>query len=223
MKRFLLFLLLIPVVVSAGLAVYFLFSLDSIVHGTLYDYGLQFSYEWAVPYWNALRMVQLLIGSTVALSVFSFLVVYKMQVQVKPKRPRVIETTIKAEAPVKVEPKAEAKIEPRAEHKVEQTFERKIVSPPPLVRETKPEPPQPEPVSVEEKTGGLFRCNHCNRVFAQPLRMLDFHENQPRIISICPFCNEVIQTAVRKDETDSERKLSFLKRKNNNEKIQVQQ
>jgi hypothetical protein len=216
MKRLFLLLLLVPVVVSAGLAVYFLFSLDSIVHGTLYSYGLRFDYNWAVPYWNALRMVQVLIGSSTALSVFSFLVVYKMQVQVKPKRPKVIETGVKAEAPVKVEPKAEPK--------VEQTFERKMV-PPPLVRETNPEPPAPQlgTVSVEEKVSGLFRCNHCNRVFAQPLRMLDFHENQPRIISICPFCNEVIQTTVRKDEVDSERRFALLKRRNNNGKIQVQQ
>jgi hypothetical protein len=215
MKKLLLFLLLVPVVVSAGLAVYFLFSLDSIVHGTLYNYGLQFDYEWAIPYWNTLRMVQVLIGSTVALSVFSFLVIYKMQVQMKPKRPRVIETMVKAEVPVKVEPKTEPK--------VEQTFERRIVSQPPLVRETKPElPPQPETVSVEERVG-LFRCGHCNRVFAQPLRMLDFHENQPRIISICPFCNEVIQTSVRRDEADNEKRFALLRRKNSNGKIQVQQ
>jgi hypothetical protein len=202
--------------VSAGLAVYFLFSLDSIVHGTLYSYGLRFDYNWAVPYWNILRIVQVLIGSTAALSVFSFLLVYKMQAQMKPKRPRVIETVVKAEAPVRVEPK----IEP----KVEQTLERKIVSQPPLVRETKPEPlSQPESVSIQEKVGGLFRCNHCNRVFAQPLRMLDFHENQPRIISICPFCNEVIQTSVRKGEADNERRFALLKRRNNNGKIQVQQ
>jgi outer membrane biosynthesis protein TonB len=25
---------------------------DNIVHGTLYNYGLQFSYDWAVPYWR---------------------------------------------------------------------------------------------------------------------------------------------------------------------------
>lgn len=215
MKKLLLLLLLVPVVASASLAVYFLFSLDSIVHGTLYNYGLQFDYDWAVPYWNALRMVQLLIGSTAALSVFSFLVVYKMQIQVKPKKPRVIEPMTKAEPTVRVEPKTEPKIG--------QTFERKIVPQPP-VRETKPEPLQPETSSIEEKeAGGLFRCNHCNRVFSQPLRMLDFHENQPRIISICPFCNEVIQTAVRKDETDNEKRFALLKRRNNNGKIQVQQ
>ena len=35
-------------------------QIDNIVHGTLYSYGLQFSYDWANPYW---RLTQ--IGFTV--------------------------------------------------------------------------------------------------------------------------------------------------------------
>lgn len=215
MRKVLLLLLLVPVVASAGLAVYFLSSLDSLIHGTLYNYGLQFSYEWAAPYWNTLRMVQLLIGSTAALAVFSFvlsfLVLNKMQVHVKPKKTGVVETIVKSETGAAV----------KAEPKTEPTPERKILTQS-TVRETKPETSRPETGSDEEKMGALFRCNHCNRVFAQPLRMLDFHENQPRIISICPFCNEVIQPAVRNNESDNEKKLAFLRRKNGNGKFQVQ-
>jgi hypothetical protein len=33
------------------------FSLDMIVNQDLYSYGLQFSYSWAKPYWNAIRIV----------------------------------------------------------------------------------------------------------------------------------------------------------------------
>jgi tryptophan-rich sensory protein len=33
-----------------------LFRLDSVVHQSLYAYGLQFSYDWATPYWNAIRL-----------------------------------------------------------------------------------------------------------------------------------------------------------------------
>jgi uncharacterized membrane protein len=33
-----------------------LYQIDNIVHGTLYNYGLQFSYNWAGPYW---KMTQL--------------------------------------------------------------------------------------------------------------------------------------------------------------------
>jgi membrane protein implicated in regulation of membrane protease activity len=33
-----------------------LFVIDQIVNGTLYSYGLQFSYNWAIGYWNVLRL-----------------------------------------------------------------------------------------------------------------------------------------------------------------------
>ena len=33
------------------------FSLDMIVNQELYSYGLQFSFGWAKPYWNAVRIV----------------------------------------------------------------------------------------------------------------------------------------------------------------------
>ena len=36
---------------------YMLYQLSLVVHGTLYYYGLQFSYGWAVPYWSLERLV----------------------------------------------------------------------------------------------------------------------------------------------------------------------
>ena len=33
------------------------FRLDMIVHQDLYSYGLQFSNGWALPYWDAIRLV----------------------------------------------------------------------------------------------------------------------------------------------------------------------
>src|SRR4030066_652047 len=34
-----------------------LLQVDSIVHKSLYSYGLQFSDAWATPYWNSVRVV----------------------------------------------------------------------------------------------------------------------------------------------------------------------
>ena len=39
-----------------------LIKLDSIVHSELYDFGLQFSYKWANPYWMCIKTVFVLIG-----------------------------------------------------------------------------------------------------------------------------------------------------------------
>ena len=38
--------------VCGVVSLYAFLQIDSIVHGTLYGYGLQFSYEWATPYWT---------------------------------------------------------------------------------------------------------------------------------------------------------------------------
>lgn len=44
-------------IISSVFGAYMQYQLNSIVHGALYDYGLQFSDAWAVPYWSMERMV----------------------------------------------------------------------------------------------------------------------------------------------------------------------
>jgi len=43
--------------VSSGFVVFLLLNIDNVVHNRLYDFGLQFSVDWAVPYWGFLRLV----------------------------------------------------------------------------------------------------------------------------------------------------------------------
>jgi uncharacterized Zn-finger protein len=43
--------------VSSGFVVFLLLKIDEVVHHRLYDFGLQFSADWAVPYWGFLRLV----------------------------------------------------------------------------------------------------------------------------------------------------------------------
>lgn len=35
--------------------IYIDYKIDSIIHQDLYNHGLRFSYEWAVPYWTYMR------------------------------------------------------------------------------------------------------------------------------------------------------------------------
>jgi uncharacterized Zn-finger protein len=42
---------------SSGLVMFSQKNVDSIVHGTLYSYGLQFSNNWAQPYWMYARLL----------------------------------------------------------------------------------------------------------------------------------------------------------------------
>jgi len=51
-----------------GFAAFFFNRLDLVVHGDLYRYGLQFSYEWAEQYWTYSRLLLGLLGMTLALN-----------------------------------------------------------------------------------------------------------------------------------------------------------
>ena len=44
-------------IVMNALSIFFFIRLDSIIHGDLYSYGLQFSYEWAEQYWSYSRLI----------------------------------------------------------------------------------------------------------------------------------------------------------------------
>jgi len=181
-------LLLFTVVVLAATvsAVYCITLLDKIVHGTLYNYGLQFDYAWANPYWTLMRIVQAMLVLTAVFTVVNFFYVYRKYIYTKP---QVTVTEIRSE-------KSEKKVIPS------------MPSPASPILE-------PETPSETQKIAGLVKCTHCNRVFAQPLRMLDFHSDRPRIINICPFCNEVIPPILRSDEEEREKKFAPKGKRNN--------
>lgn len=50
------------ILIACGLVIFFLTTMDSIVNGMLYQHGLQFSYDWANPYWLFLRTALTLIA-----------------------------------------------------------------------------------------------------------------------------------------------------------------
>jgi hypothetical protein len=45
--------------------------IDLIVHGELYDYGLQFNQAWAVPYWTLVRFIYVFIAIPTTISIFT--------------------------------------------------------------------------------------------------------------------------------------------------------
>ncbi len=57
--------------VTTAVSAWLFLHLDQVVHGVLYRYGLQFSYEWAGPYWIFARMILALLSTTIALCAIS--------------------------------------------------------------------------------------------------------------------------------------------------------
>jgi hypothetical protein len=163
---------------------YSLTLLDNIVHGSLYNYGLTFSYDWANPYWMTLKIVQALLGLTIILTLVNTVYVYKIYGHAELRMPK-----------IGVGPKvSRIEVEPRMP---------KIESKKPEIKVIVNEKSTVCPPTIEQQLSGvpqgMVKCGHCGKIFAQPLRMLEFHEDRPRMINICPFCNELIQpTTIQK-------------------------
>lgn len=76
-KRWRVAALLLIGICAAVLSAAFFLKLDTIVHSTLYESGLQFSEEWAIPYWINARLLLGLVVVLVCLDGFSL--VYMMR------------------------------------------------------------------------------------------------------------------------------------------------
>jgi uncharacterized Zn-finger protein len=64
-------ILLVSWIVSVFAVIFIVNNLNSIVHGTLYDFGLQFSNDWANPYWLYLNLAYALIGVSSGFAFFT--------------------------------------------------------------------------------------------------------------------------------------------------------
>ena len=58
-------------IASAIIMMFLLIRIDTIVNVELYKSGLQFSYNWATPYWSYLRLNFVALGVPMALSLFA--------------------------------------------------------------------------------------------------------------------------------------------------------
>lgn len=50
-------MVLVVMAISSLMSMFFLLQIDGIIHEDLYRYGLQFSNEWAVPYWTKATII----------------------------------------------------------------------------------------------------------------------------------------------------------------------
>lgn len=221
-------LLAVVILASSAAALYTLNMLDMIVHGTLYQYGLQFSNEWANPYWTLLRIIQALLSVVMIATTIGLLLNVRAHFSKRSSRTLVTQppktvakapvTTRNPEKPLIAHtssPRSSAVAAPSLGHQPERVSVSK-----PSVASVSPVP-IPFPASTRKRAddSGLNRCPHCGKTFTQPLRMLDFQGERPRIVNICPFCNEIIASVPReeageqtRDDVHQEGKGDYLSR-----------
>jgi len=205
-------LLAIVLLAASAAAAYTLNMIDTIVHGTLYSYGLQFSYDWASPYWTLLRIIQVLLSIVIVTTIADILFTVRTYVTEKKPMARASPyTKVVKKAPVLTrasEGTSPIFAEPRPLTSTTTAASPVPSTQPPISRPTPaPTPlsapvPVPSPSHADSDASGLFKCAHCGKTFTQPLRMLDFQGDRPRIVNICPFCNETLPSAARADEME---------------------
>jgi cytochrome c553 len=79
--------------VSSAFVAFLLNKLDGIVHGDLYDYGLQFSFAWAMPFWSFERFIYICLAVPAVLSAVALVV--DIRTKGKDERPTVKHVDIK--------------------------------------------------------------------------------------------------------------------------------
>lgn len=192
--------------------------LDQIVHGTLYDYGLQFSYNWANPYWLLLRIIQVLLAIGIittianqALTLRTYLKTKKQHAKAAP-IPRVMRqaptTTRNAGKPRPISVRSQPLPSSAKAFPQQRPPQQPNSRPTPTAQPTTT-PPQvtPSPSYKPTRSAELVKCPKCGKSFTQPLRMLDFRGDRPRIVETCPFCNETVRSAPHTEGTEQNRDL----------------
>lgn len=176
-QKLLLLINIIGIALAAGAIVAFL-QVDTIVHSTLYNHGLIFNYEWALPYWMFERLAIGLSVSVGGINAFSMTYILLTE---KDRKPRSVQVKVKPEdarSSFKSFEKAVSKPVDKEKPSATKEFRR------PLTKETLDD--------GVEITALPMVCNKCGKVFSQPLCMFDFKSGKPRLVNVCPYCNAVL-------------------------------
>jgi len=148
-------LVLVLMAASSLVSMISTFKIDQIVHGDLYSYGLEFSYQWAMPYWT-LTTIVFGMGwfNIIAAIVFqSYMLLYGRKETLTPTEPTPTLQPTKAEI-IEVETKPTEKVEESKEQATEpaEKVEKKLEETQPMVEAT-PQAEQTETIQTEETEG----------------------------------------------------------------------
>ena len=164
-------ILLLTYAICIGLAIGVIalaFQVDGIVNVSLYDFGLQFDYEWATPYWTFLRLALFLLAGIALINGIST-VTQIIELRGMPHHKKTIHRQRERLKPTRVpEHKPQPGLQPKEIRRIDSTEDGVEVMALPIV------------------------CNKCGKLFTQPLCMFDFKSGKPRLVNVCPYCNAVL-------------------------------
>ncbi len=174
-------------IISGAIVTFSELQIDSIVHVQLYSHGLQFSTDWANPYWIAAKTVYASLALPTVLSVIAF----GFKVRESRRNPTGF-LARKRQASVELEKVDAARPKLQIGTAVEENRLLSVEFPAGSddSKEVKEKP------RLQAANGLLISCPSCTKVFNRPLVMLDFSGGKTRLVNICPYCNHNLGTAV---------------------------
>ena len=212
-----------------GIVIYLLLTrVDTIVNVQLYEYGLQFSNNWADPYWASIHLIIAFIAFPIVLSCVVFVLGLARFTK---KVPNIFMRKAKQQA------ETQEKVQvPMENGRVIQVFEDEVEDKQMPISTSEPQPEliQPEIVQVEEdnepekvaihnepkaekgiceepkakgEPGLDETCPNCGRVFIRPLVVLGFTNGKARLLKTCPFCNHILGEALDLKRNDEKSKV----------------
>jgi uncharacterized Zn-finger protein len=167
-------------VISGIIVTFSELQIDSIVHVQLYNHGLQFSTEWANPYWTAAKTVY----ASLALPIILTVIVFGLKLVESRKNPegflaRRAQTSVMGREAVSAQTKLQIGTVVEEDKLLSVNFP--------------PEHDQPKEAKaksdLQASNGLLISCPSCTKVFNRPLVMLDFSGGKTQLVNLCPYCN----------------------------------
>ena len=187
-------------IVNAFLIVFLMTRVDSIVHGQLYAYGLQFSRNWADPYWASVNLIYVFMSVPTVLSTIVLGIVLVRNRKLNGKyiaKLKIRRQKVAVEEQKTKEEKATVAEEVSGENAPQEPEE-----PEPQVEPYEPKMEVINEVEAKENNGLLISCPSCKKVFNRPLVMLDFSSGKTRLVNICPYCSHTLGEASDQKKDD---------------------
>lgn len=166
---------IVVVWIACTASTFFMFyNLDQVMNTTSYEYGLQFSTEWANPYWMYLRLTY---GFLFLSSGLGFIA---LMIGLSKSNPMIKETL-----------------------DIAQTRQKQpVISNKRKIKEEKPIP-KIKPARRDENNM-VISCPNCRKVFSRPLVMLNFEGGKTRLVNVCPYCNHSLGQAADNGKSNIE-------------------
>jgi uncharacterized Zn-finger protein len=187
-------------IINAVLIWFLMTRIDSIVHGQLYGYGLQFSHNWADPYWASVNLIYVFMSVPMVLSAIVLGIVLVRNKKFKGKH--IGKLRLRRQKVVVEEQKPKEENATAAEEVPLESAPQEPEEPEPMVEPYEPKMEVINEVEAKENNGLLISCPSCKKVFNRPLVMLDFSSGKTRLVNICPYCNHTLGEASDKKQDD---------------------